>query len=86
MILLDECLLYVEESLAHCAFASPGEDPALQKLAGILSAGVLFESMKRRVADMRKNVKGQPLHRGEEDEDRGRGRQRWSPGGREWKG
>jgi len=58
VILLDECLLYVEESLAHCAFASPGEDPALIRLAAILNAGVLFESMKRRVADMRKNVKG----------------------------
>ena len=58
MILLDECLLYIEESLVHCAFASPGTDTALQNLAGILNAGVLFESLKRRVADLRKNVKG----------------------------
>jgi len=42
----------------HCAFASPGPDAALQNLAGILNAGVLFESLKRRVADLRKNVKG----------------------------
>ena len=42
----------------HCAFASPGADPALQNLASILNAGVLFESLKRRVADLRKNVKG----------------------------
>ena len=55
---MDECLLYIEESLVHCAFASPGTDAALQKLAGILNAGVLFESLKRRVADLRKNVKG----------------------------
>ena len=57
-ILMDECLLYIEESLVHCAFASPGSDPALQKLSGILNAGVLFEQLKRRVADLRKNVKG----------------------------
>ena len=42
----------------HCAFASPGADPALQNLASILNAGVLFEYLKRRVADLRKNVKG----------------------------
>jgi hypothetical protein len=63
VILLDECLLYIEESLVHCAFASPGTDAALQNLAGILNAGVLFESLKRRVADLRKNVKGENAFR-----------------------
>ena len=58
VILLDECLLYIEESLVHCAFAAPGADAALQNLASILNAGVMFESLKRRVADLRKNVKG----------------------------
>ncbi len=45
----------------HCAFASPGHDAALQNLSSILNAGVLFESLKRRVADLRKNVKGETL-------------------------
>jgi len=58
VILLDECLLYIEESLVHCSFASAGDEKHLQNLAGILNAGVLFESLKRRAADMRKNVKG----------------------------
>ena len=49
---------FATQSLVHCAFASPGADPALQNLASILNAGVLFESLKRRVADLRKNVKG----------------------------
>jgi len=58
VILLDECLLYLEESLAHCSLAGAGGDKSLQLLASILNAGVLLESLKRRVADMRKNVKG----------------------------
>ena len=49
---------FATQPLVHCAFASPGADPALQNLASILNAGVLFESLKRRVADLRKNVKG----------------------------
>jgi len=58
VILLDECLLYLEESLAHCSLAGPGQDKSLQLLASILNSGVLLESLRRRVADMRKNVKG----------------------------
>jgi len=58
VILLDECLLYIEESLAHVSLARAGDDPSLQRLSKILNTGVLFESLKRRAADMRKNVKG----------------------------
>ena len=47
VILLDECLLYIEESLAHVSLAKAGDDPSLQKLSKILNTGVLFESLKR---------------------------------------
>jgi WD repeat-containing protein 35 len=58
VILLEECVLYLEESVLHCSFPSPGNGAHMRKLSEVLNAGVLFESVKRRSADLRKNVKG----------------------------
>jgi len=58
VILLEECVLYLEESVLHCSFPSPGNGAHMRKLFEVLNAGVLFESVKRRSADLRKNVKG----------------------------
>eukprot|EP00960_Hanusia_phi_P033812 750649-Hanusia_phi.AAC.10 len=73
VILLDECLLYIEESLMHCILAGPSDDQSLKNLDSLLNSSILHESLKRfmlpalsrkfesnfrRVADLRKNVKG----------------------------
>lgn len=53
VILLDECLLYLEESLAHCSLAGAGADKSLKLLQTLLNSGVLLESLKRCVATSR---------------------------------
>jgi len=58
VILLDECLLYIEESLEHCVLTGPSDEPSLKNLDSLLNSSILHQSLKRKVADLRKNVKG----------------------------